>query len=248
MVYSQAKGIGFKGLNELRKVVEALPREVLNKTEIDLSLACDSDYYTGFVMEGVVVRRSKKDKSVHEQMGKFVLSGGSYKDLVSSFGGKAEPAVGMAFYLENLLDAMEQLGMIDSLDLSRRRVLLSCAEERHASKLLQIGQSLRKNSFEVVTAHEILDNKFKRLKMALEEQCACVVCLDGMISVKPLPGYGSSALFKVLQKILENDGYGDGMSVAVIAEKESGEGELKREMEEIKRLGQPTYKFDPSQN
>lgn len=232
MVYSHTKGIGFKALNDLREIIESLPRDVLNKTEIDLSLVRDLDYYTGFVIEAKVA-----DTSVP-----FVLRGGRYDDLGASFGVKT-PAVGMAFYFELILEAMGQLGILDSLNVSRRRIFLSCAERRHACKLQVLSQSLRRQSFEVVTSHEPLDNRFKRLKMALAEECAFMVCLDGMLSIQPLPGYGGNPMSKVLQEALESNAYGDGMAAAVILEEEVSQ----RDIEETKSLGQPNYTFDPSE-
>ena len=79
--------------------------------------------------------------------------------------------------------------------------------------------------------------------MALDEECAFIVCLDGIISIKPLPKYGESALLKVLQEALESNAFGDGRSTAVVIEKEADERELK----EISKLGQPAYDFDPGQ-
>jgi histidyl-tRNA synthetase len=230
LVYWQTKGIGFKAMDELREIIEALPRDVLNRTEIDLSLARDLDYYTGFVIEAHVEGASAPS----------VLRGGRYDELISSFGVET-PAVGMAFYFESILEAMTDLGILSALNVSRRRIFLCCAEKSQAKRLQVMSQALRRNSFEVVVSHEPLSNKFKRLKMALDEECAFVACLNGLISIKPLPGYGESAFLKVLKEALESDAFGDGRSAAVLIEKEADE----RELEEVSKLGQPVYDFDP---
>ncbi|MFA5386881.1 MAG: HisS family protein [Candidatus Paceibacterota bacterium] len=232
LVYWQTKGIGFKALDELREIIEALPRDVLNKTEIDLSLVRDLDYYTGFVIEAHVEGASVAS----------VLRGGRYDDLIASFGVET-PAVGMAFYFELILEAMAELGILDNLDVSRRRIFLCSAEKRGSHKIQVMSQALRRSSFEVVAIHEPLDNRFKRLKMAMAEECAFIVCLDGMISIKPLPDYGESSFLKVLQEALENNAFGDGKRSAVVIERETDE----REKKEVARLGQPVYDFDPEQ-
>lgn len=229
LVHWQTKGVGFKALDDLREIVEALPRDVLNKTEIDLSLVRNLDYYTGFVIEAHV-----KGTSVAS-----VLRGGRYDDLIASFGVET-PAVGMAFYFELILQAMAELGILSSLDVSRRRIFLCSAEKRGSRKMQVMSQALRRSSFEVVAIHEPLDNRFKRLKMAMAEECAFIVCLDGMIYAKPLPGYGENSFLKVLQEALEGNAFGNGGRTAVVIEKEA-EG---WEIEEAARLGQPVYDFD----
>lgn len=232
MVYSQSKGVGFNALNELREIVESLPNDVLGKTEIDLSFVRDIDYYTGFVIEAKVAGTLVES----------VLRGGRYDELGSSFGVRT-PAVGMAFYFELILEAMADLGMLEDIDVSRRRIFLCCAEKSQTKRLQVMSQALRRSSFEVVANHEPLSNKFKRLKMALDEQCAFIVCLDGMISIKPLPGYGESVFLKVLQESLQNNAYGDGRSSAVNVMEEASE----REIREKERIGRPAYDFDPEE-
>jgi len=44
-----------------------------------------------------------------------------------------------------------------------------------------------------------------------------------------------------LKEALESDAFGDGRSAAVLIEKEADE----RELEEVSKLGQPVYDFDP---
>jgi len=89
------------GVYELRTILECLPKEVYDKVVIDFTLARGADYYTGFILEGVI-------SDIHVGA---VLGGGRYDNLMSAAGGTSEPAVGMAFGLERIITAMEEISM-----------------------------------------------------------------------------------------------------------------------------------------
>jgi histidyl-tRNA synthetase len=91
-----------KGVHELRMILSHLPKEIYNHVEIDFTLARGADYYTGFILEGVI-----PDIAVGA-----VLGGGRYDNLIAAAGGNSEPAVGMAFGLERIITAMEELSMV----------------------------------------------------------------------------------------------------------------------------------------
>ena len=93
-------GIGH-GVYELGEILKYLPEEIYKHVAIDFTLARGADYYTGFILEGVL-----PDISVGA-----VLGGGRYDNLLAAAGGKEEPAVGMAFGLERIITAMEEIPM-----------------------------------------------------------------------------------------------------------------------------------------
>lgn len=90
-----------QGVSELSTILGYLPKEVYGNVAIDFTLARGADYYTGFILEGVI-------PDIHVGA---VLGGGRYDNLMSAAGGTSEPAVGMAFGLERIITAMEELSM-----------------------------------------------------------------------------------------------------------------------------------------
>lgn len=87
-----------RGVDELVTILSMLPDEVIEHVSIDLTLSRGADYYTGFILEGVV----------HGVPVGAVLGGGRYDNLVGRFSGTPEPAVGMAFGLERIMVALKE--------------------------------------------------------------------------------------------------------------------------------------------
>ena len=107
--------VGCDAVNELYAILEMVPESILDKVSVDLTLARGADYYTGFILEGVIT-------SV--PIG-AVLGGGRYDNLVGKFGGQLEPAVGMVFGLERIITAMKLLDMFDDIDLPERVLVVA---------------------------------------------------------------------------------------------------------------------------
>ncbi|MFA5297332.1 MAG: histidine--tRNA ligase [Lutibacter sp.] len=91
-----------KGITELQIIINLLPEEVQNNISVDLTLARGADYYTGFILEGVIPGIPVG----------AVLGGGRYDNLISATGGGNEPATGMAFGLERILTVMEEMSIM----------------------------------------------------------------------------------------------------------------------------------------
>jgi len=108
------------GFNDLRKILQYLPQETYDKVKIDFTLARGADYYTGFILEGVL-----PDVPVGA-----VLGGGRYDNLIAAAGGKNEPAVGMAFGLDRIVTAMEYLSI--NIDDENSTLLLFGSEKKVA--------------------------------------------------------------------------------------------------------------------
>lgn len=69
-----------RGIRELRTILACLPEEVYNRVVIDFTLARGADYYTGFILEGVI-------PDIHVGS---VLGGGRYDNLMLAVGGASE--------------------------------------------------------------------------------------------------------------------------------------------------------------
>ncbi len=123
-------GAGRAATSELRTILEMVPDAILDKVSVDLTLARGADYYTGFILEGVITSAPVG----------AVLGGGRYDNLVGKFGDKPEPAVGMAFGLERILTAMAMLHMIEDIKLPERVLVVS--RERYGMKA-SIGAVMR---------------------------------------------------------------------------------------------------------
>lgn len=121
-----------QGLAELREIVGYLSPEVMQRVSLDVSLARGADYYTGFILEGVI-------PSVPVGA---VLGGGRYDDLTKNCGGVQETAVGMAFGLDRICVAMEDLGLFTQVDFNPR-VLIAALDKASVKTGLDLAQVLR---------------------------------------------------------------------------------------------------------
>ncbi|KAL8159328.1 hypothetical protein V2J09_000865 [Rumex salicifolius] len=87
-------------LNELDILFKALDRsKCIHRVVFDLSLARGLDYYTGVIFEAVFKGST--------QVGS-IAAGGRYDNLISMFGGKPVPAVGVSLGIERVYAIMEQ--------------------------------------------------------------------------------------------------------------------------------------------
>lgn len=112
VLYHAEKMIGVfpeskRAIDELREIIGFLPPDALSKVAVDFTLARGANYYTGFILEGVINGIPVG----------AVLGGGRYDNLVAAAGGKSEPAIGMAFGLERILTSMEELSMSVEADI-----------------------------------------------------------------------------------------------------------------------------------
>ncbi|MET3811667.1 histidine--tRNA ligase [Arthrobacter sp. UYEF3] len=95
----QVRGLGVsnelleEGLNELEQVIAAAVQRAPGKVVADLSIARGLDYYTGTVVETVLVG--------HEQLGS-ICSGGRY-DALASKGNRTFPGVGLSIGVTRLV-------------------------------------------------------------------------------------------------------------------------------------------------
>jgi len=104
-IFSGVK-IAETGISELREVLAYL--KVMNIPEdivkIDFSIARGLDYYTGPVMETILLDAPEIGS---------IFSGGRYDGLVRRFTGKDLPAVGASVGIDRLFTALTQIGVIN---------------------------------------------------------------------------------------------------------------------------------------
>ena len=106
--------VALEGIYELKEILSYIPDAMMDKMKIDFTLARGADYYTGFIIEAVI-------NGI--KLG-AVLGGGRFDDLVEAFSDKKVPAVGMAFGLERLITAMNELNLNEKLEILPEKILL----------------------------------------------------------------------------------------------------------------------------
>lgn len=114
MDYLSEYPFAVEGINDLKQILSYIPEKIRSKIKIDFTLARGADYYTGFIIEAVI---SKVNLGA-------VLGGGRFDNLVEAFSDEDVPAVGMAFGLERILTAMEELNLTDKLDIQPKKILI----------------------------------------------------------------------------------------------------------------------------
>jgi len=126
-----------QGIDELEEILSYLPSGLIDDLKIDVSLARGADYYTGFILEGIVNGIP---------IG-AVLGGGRYDNLVAAFGSAPEPAVGMAFGLDRILTAAKELGMYNDDEVTPEKFLVVAYEGSTQKALLEFAMTLRSQGF-----------------------------------------------------------------------------------------------------
>jgi len=128
--------IAMIGISELKEIFIYLNamKIPLTQIEIDFSIARGLDYYTGPVMEMVLLDAPKFGS---------VFSGGRYNNLVSRFTGKELPAVGASIGVDRLFAALNSLKLIDSSQQTVTDVMIIRISPDHDADYLKMAQDLR---------------------------------------------------------------------------------------------------------
>ncbi|MDR3643212.1 MAG: ATP phosphoribosyltransferase regulatory subunit [Candidatus Doudnabacteria bacterium] len=160
---------GLTGIAELRKIFSYLPDEVLSHVRIDLTLARGADYYTGFILEGVIPG---------VPIG-AVLGGGRFDNLVGAFGAPPEPAVGMAFGLDRILAVMKELDMLKSELVLPDKVLVAyCGNNDSTAMAFRFAQQLRNAGINVDLSYDPLSSA-GAVEQAKLRGCQLAFCVNG---------------------------------------------------------------------
>lgn len=120
-----------RSIAELKCINGYIPKGIRKHIVIDLSLARGADYYTGFILEGIIPG---------VPVG-AVLGGGRYDNLMEKFGDRSEPAVGMAFGLERILTARKMLSI--QIDHAHTSVLVYPTSKKATNDALGVAHGLR---------------------------------------------------------------------------------------------------------
>lgn len=164
-----------RGINELREILNYLNEDIRRNILIDFTLARGADYYTGFIMEGII-----PDVPVGA-----VLGGGRYDNLMCAAGGKSEPAVGMAFGLERILTVMAELSM-DTKN-TTQTVLVFTVDEKLKADAFKVANYLRGNNLMVdFNPNARTFCEAKEYAQQRDYIVLCNVCESGIFLVQPL--------------------------------------------------------------
>lgn len=189
-----------EGIKELEIILDYIfAMEIQSEViQINFSIARGLDYYTGPVMETVLLDAS--------QFGS-VFSGGRYNDLVGRFTGKELPSVGASIGVDRLFAALK---FLNKIDLSKQTVVDAMVlrlMENEDIEYLRIAQEIRK--FGINCEICLLDNvSFKaQFNFAISRGVKYVVIYGedekrkGLIQIKNLENREQNCL---LRKELKN--------------------------------------------
>jgi len=125
--------IGKKGIEEIEEViayVKVLDPQILDKLQLDITLARGLNYYTGTILE------VKTNEVVMGSIG----GGGRYDDLTGMFGLAGLTGVGISFGADRIYDVLEELSLFPEDTAEGTKILISnfdAVAERYALPLLQ---------------------------------------------------------------------------------------------------------------
>jgi histidyl-tRNA synthetase len=122
-----------EGLNELEQVIEAAVQRAPGKVLADLSIARGLDYYTGTVVETVLVG--------HEQLGS-ICSGGRY-DALASKGNRKFPGVGLSIGVTRLVSRILSQDLAKASRSVPTAVLVSLTNDGSWSAAQDVAAQLR---------------------------------------------------------------------------------------------------------
>jgi histidyl-tRNA synthetase len=130
---------GLNGVKDLEFVIDTI--EVLGlqsaNLEIDVTLARGLNYYTGAIYE-VSAPEGVKMGSIG--------GGGRYDDLTGIFGLKDVSGIGISFGLDRIYLVLEELGLFESVELPKPKVLFLNFEESENVMCLKAIKLLRENN------------------------------------------------------------------------------------------------------
>ena len=127
---------GMLGISEMRYFFSIADKlNLVNKVELDLTLARGLNYYTGTIIE---------IKSLDYSIGS-ISGGGRYDNLTGIFGMPGLSGVGISFGADRIYDALDGLGLYpENLDVTTKVLFLNFGENE-IKYILPLAWQLRKN-------------------------------------------------------------------------------------------------------
>ena len=135
------------GIKELQEITHYLPEEILQHCVFDLTLARGADYYTGFILEGII-----PDSGLGA-----VLGGGRYDHLVQNCGGSDIGCVGMAFGLDRICVAMEEAQMYPNLVCPK--ILIGTSQHPASREIFEDTNILREHEINCDLSFDFTDRE-----------------------------------------------------------------------------------------
>ncbi len=129
---------GMKGVEELEFVISNIEKLGLKTAilEVDVTLARGLNYYTGAIFEVSAPKEVKLGS---------IGGGGRYDDLTGIFGLKDVSGVGISFGLDRIYLVMEELGLFETVELPKPKVLFLNFNEEQSLQKVQAIAELRAN-------------------------------------------------------------------------------------------------------
>lgn len=128
--------VGLKGVEELRFILNALKKSVLNnEIQLDLTLARGLNYYTGAIFEV---------KALDTPMGS-ITGGGRYDNLTGIFGMLGLSGVGISFGADRIYDVLDALDLYPKESVCGTQLLFINFGEKETDYCLPIVAKARKS-------------------------------------------------------------------------------------------------------
>lgn len=144
---------GIEGINEIKYILNFLPKSMVQKVSTDFTLARGLNYYTGIIFE---------IKANNVQIGS-IGGGGRYDDLTGLFGVTNVPGVGISFGVDRIYDVMEELKLFPEAIQGGTKILFFNLGEAESKAAFMIMQQVRAEGKACELYHENVkfDKQFK---------------------------------------------------------------------------------------
>jgi histidyl-tRNA synthetase len=180
--FSEKLGSDCQGVSELEKLFSlAEAYGYADWLTFDASVVRGLAYYTGTVFEGF-------DRSGELRA---ICGGGRYDQLLTSFGGKALPAVGFGFGDAVIVELLKTKDLLPDLAQSRVEAMMYCLDEGLRTEAISLASKLRAEGIQVDL---VLEAKKSKWVFNRAEKCgaSCVIQIapdemaEGKVVVKSL--------------------------------------------------------------
>ena len=142
-----------KGVANLKEFVLTFESLGFNTLKIDLCIARGLDYYTGSVFETMLNKLPEIGS---------ICSGGRYDNLASLYTTNKIPGVGASVGLDRLIDALEELKLLEKKS-TPAKVLILMMDQKYKAEYLQIAMKLRSSGIktELFNEQKKIDKQMK---------------------------------------------------------------------------------------
>ncbi|NQV52731.1 MAG: histidine--tRNA ligase [Flavobacteriales bacterium] len=168
----------YKGMEEVRTLLKALPEAVREKVELDLTLARGLNYYTGAIIE-----------VGHPDFPSSICGGGRYDDLTGIFGLTGMSGVGVSLGADRIYDLMEAKDLFPKSIKASSEVLFVNFGDAEAMQCLKLAADLRSEGISAEVYPDGAKMK-KQMKYADDKGVRVVIIVgeeelkNGMTAVK----------------------------------------------------------------